>query len=309
MISFCRYVLVPALSAALLLSCKSGGGAGTATSNTGSDSLFPMVSVPQIINDNKARVDYLTEHFWDRFNALEAASDSSRIKGIPLKDVEESVSLWAGVAKAASPEAVEKSVSAMPSELLPVADNVLYNPNSPVRNEEIYLALLQDKLAGEPPDETMRQEYERRRKLCSLNRPGAPASDFVFLTREGRLLHLFGVDAPVLLMIFSNPGCPLCARYQENLMKSKPLSEKIDSGELKILNIYPDDDVAAWEEYVRTYPSQWICGRDPMNQLFGGELYSLRAIPSIYLLDADKKVILKDASYEEAEMKLYDMLF
>ncbi|MDY6278220.1 MAG: DUF5106 domain-containing protein [Bacteroidales bacterium] len=286
---------------------------------------FPMVEVPGVMSEPQDRVDYLTEHFWDRFADAKGTTDSLTIKGIPQKEVEEKFVLWVTVLKAASAPVMEKAVAgtvsaaraeasatrdyAVLNKLTELACRHLYDPNSPGRNEEAYLVFLSALLSGPLPDESSRSIYEFQAKLCSLNRPGTPAADFKFITPEGRISSLYSVEAPVTLLIFSNPGCPLCATYQDNLRKSEPLSDKLHKGAFKIVNIYPDEDVQAWEEYVRTYPPEWICGRDHLGQLFSNTIYSLRAIPSLYLLDADKNVILKDATYEEVEMKLYDLLF
>ena len=41
-------------------------------------------------------------------------------------------------------------------------------------------------------------------------------------------------------------------------------------------------------------PRQWIHGSDDDEYLYKHDIYDLHAIPSIYLLDKDKKVLLKD---------------
>jgi hypothetical protein len=43
------------------------------------------------------------------------------------------------------------------------------------------------------------------------------------------------------------------------------------------------------------YPEEWYNGFDPDCVIRNTGLYNVRAIPSLYLLDAEKKVILKDA--------------
>ena len=43
------------------------------------------------------------------------------------------------------------------------------------------------------------------------------------------------------------------------------------------------------------YPDEWYNGFDPDMVIRNDELYNVRAIPSLYLLDKDKRVILKDA--------------
>ena len=43
------------------------------------------------------------------------------------------------------------------------------------------------------------------------------------------------------------------------------------------------------------YPEEWYNGFNPDFILRGNTIYCVRAIPSLYLLDAEKRVILKDA--------------
>jgi hypothetical protein len=43
------------------------------------------------------------------------------------------------------------------------------------------------------------------------------------------------------------------------------------------------------------YPDEWYNGFDPDLAIRTDNLYSVRAIPSLYLLDQDKRVIMKDA--------------
>ncbi len=312
--------LLPIVIICLLCGCRGGSGNSGSPAVSAAGEGFPMVDVPGVIATPQDRVDYMVEHFWDRFAPLSGQTDSVTVKGLPSAEVEEKFGFWATLLKAASAPAMEKAVNgavdaarsdstAVYGKFMEFADKYLYDPNSPNRNEEAYLTLLGKALTGPLPDESMRQRYEFCVTQCSLNRIGQAASDFKFITPEGKIMRLYDVEAPVILLIFSNPGCPMCAIYQENLQKDAPLRDMLKKGSFKVVNIYPDDDVEAWENYVRTYPTEWLCGRDHLGQLFGGGLYSLRAIPSLYLLDKDKKVILKDASYEEVEMKLYDLLF
>lgn len=45
-------------------------------------------------------------------------------------------------------------------------------------------------------------------------------------------------------------------------------------------------------------PQNWILGTDN-NFIKDNAIYDLKAMPSIYLLDHNKKVILKDSSWEK----------
>ena len=52
------------------------------------------------------------------------------------------------------------------------------------------------------------------------------------------------------------------------------------------------------------YPEEWYNGFDPDLIIRNDLLYNVRAIPSLYLLDAEKRVILKDAP----ENKVFSIL-
>ena len=56
---------------------------------------------------------------------------------------------------------------------------------------------------------------------------------------------------------------------------------------------------AAWERAV--FPARWIDGYDAGQRLTREQVYDLKAMPTLYLLDVDKRVILKDASAERIE--------
>ena len=135
--------------------------------------------------------------------------------------------------------------------------------------------------------------------MCALNRPGTPATDFRFIDTAGRKRTLYGIRAELLLLIFGNPDCQACKELQEALESREDLSAAIASGELKVVDIYIDDDVEGWKQRVAEYPASWINGYDPDFVIRTDLLYNVRALPSLYLLDANKTVLLKDCTPEQ----------
>lgn len=150
----------------------------------------------------------------------------------------------------------------------------------------------------------MKDKFARDARLCALNRVGTKAADFTFADRRGRMHTLYGVKAPYTLLFFSNPGCEACMNII-NVLKGEPqISELIASGKLAVLNIYIDEDLEAWRSYMPIYPEEWYNGFDPDFVIRNDLLYNVRAIPSLYLLDVDKIVLLKDAP----ENRVFDYL-
>ena len=79
------------------------------------------------------------------------------------------------------------------------------------------------------------------------------------------------------------------------------INEFSKSNKLKILAVYPDEDLDAWKEHVSVMPKDWINSYDKSVSLKNDEIYDLKAIPTLYLLNKEKKVLLKDATFQQIE--------
>lgn len=278
---------------------------------------FPAAEVPMMITEPSERMAWLGEHFWDRYTATDSLyySDSVTVNGVTLEDLEKQVGIFVTLLEQGAPEdgarAMEQLYTRMEAfqstftranllpELTSLVSRYFYDPNSPVRSEELYLPFVQG-LAGCPLITSLdRERYAREARLCALNRPGTRAADFTFVDTAGRRRTLYGIQAHLTLLVFGNPDCHACKELQEALEGSEELSGAIASGELKVVDIYIDEDVEAWKAHIPEYPASWTNGYDPGFVIRTDLLYNVRALPSLYLLSADKTVLLKDATTEQ----------
>lgn len=168
------------------------------------------------------------------------------------------------------------------------------NPNSAYRNEEYYAQVLTAKMKSEWIDSTTKSMTREKLYLLMQNRPGSLANDFTYATASGAKKKLYDIKVDHVLLYFYNPECNACKEMKTALQSSSIISEKVKSGELKILAIYTDKDEMVWLNQLCEMPEEWIHGRDENEYLYKNKLYDLRAIPTVYLLDKDKKVVLKD---------------
>ncbi len=83
------------------------------------------------------------------------------------------------------------------------------------------------------------------------------------------------------------------------MKQSVHLKELIKNKQIKILTIYPDEDLTLWKKHLNKLSTEWINGYDKGQILTLKNLYDLSTIPSFYLLDKEKKVLLKDADWKE----------
>lgn len=276
---------------------------------------FPAVSAPGMLTEQSEILDYVALHYWDGFAVADKAwlDDSTHVAGVDRTKLEEQIGSYTTILsmvpldkavtyiegfydKIARMEAKDEGSTAF-EETVRMMKKYLYNENSPVRNEDIYGALAA-KLAKSPyVAEDMRPSYEFEASSCAKNRVGTQAADFVFVDRSGSEHNLRGIKAPWTLLFFSNPGCTNCAEVTRGLWGSQKIQDMVRGGILAVVNIYIDEDLDAWREHLDDYPSSWMIG---YNGTIREDLsYNVRAIPSLYMLDKDKTVMLKDAPAEK----------
>lgn len=268
---------------------------------------FTLPEVPYMITDELARKEYIAEHFWDSYNF----KDTSFLVSKQGKYV------FAGYINLLLQFPEEKAVqyiddffqtaesdSCVCMEMFSLSEKYLYDPNSPLRNESLYIAVLEKILSWEKlaPVYKIRPEYQY--ELALKNRPGNPAADFVYTLKGGVRHRLYSLKSDYILIYFNNPGCGDCKRVGKLLSESQVINKLIARRKLSLLSLYPDKDITEWEKALKLYPSSWIKAYDKDVVIKTKEIYDLRAIPTLYLLDKEKHVLLKDVSFESLEKYL-----
>ena len=172
---------------------------------------------------------------------------------------------------------------------------VLADPNSPLRDDELYMPVLRARIESRFTDEAARERCRYRLELLSQNRIGHKANDFRYTLADGSTGSLYKLNADYTLIFINNPGCEMCRTIKEEICASDYLMELIRKGTVRVLAVYPDEDLEEWYKYHDDMPAGWINGYDKGCVIRSESLYNLSAIPSLYLLDKDKTVLVKDA--------------
>jgi hypothetical protein len=277
---------------------------------------FPDVQLPSMISGQQEALEYMAVNYWNGMTdpSRNYPSDSLLVSGVRRGDVEQKFADWTSIMEYAGNGIWSKAVGnlydrALACERKDTASQVFdtfvdlfqkyyYNPNSPMRNEDVYYHFVSRYASYEGLTDVEKAKYEREARLCALNRIGTRASDFRFADRRGNITNLYDIKAELTLLFFSNPGCEACMNIINVLREDPVISSMVASGRLAVANIYIDEDIQAWRSYMPVYPEEWYNGFDPDMILRSNEIYAIRAIPSLYLLDSEKRVIMKDAPEE-----------
>lgn len=275
---------------------------------------FPDVQVPAMLDNTSDVAEYMALHCWDIFADPQkevASGDSLLIGGVRRSDVEQKFADWVAVLDMVGYDVAVKAVSTlydrvyaceqkndsadMLETFAALTERYLYDPNSPYRNEDLYTPFAYGLAHCEMLGAETRDKYALHAQMSALNRIGTTAADFRFADRRAMMHTLHGIEAELTLLFFSNPGCEACMDIINTLKGNPKIAGMVSDGTLAVVNVYIDEDIEAWKAYMPAYPAEWHNGFDPDMVIRNSTLYDVRAIPSLYLLDKDKKVIMKDA--------------
>lgn len=259
---------------------------------------FPIPSAPATMG-REAQIDYLATHYWDHFPFADTVAIVAADSAEMMRRFAQFIALVEHREGNRAPmDSLMRRAAASRTALdyfARMAEEVLHDPNSPLRSSELYIPVLEARLRAPYYNAYERIVPEHDLHLARQNRIGKAANDFPFVTRDGGQGTLYGLEAEHTLIFFSNPGCAMCEMLKELVLSSAVIIERIGEGRLKLLMLYPDEDLRAWEREAGDAEG-WIDARDATGVLRREELYDLRAIPSMYLLDGQKRVLVKDST-------------
>ncbi len=259
---------------------------------------FRVPVVPRHISPDAVR-DYMLEHYWDNFDF----ADTLRLASLDTMQMLRAYATYVG--ELVGPENGEPIRRLMQRAAISrpmtdyfamLAERVLHDPNSPLRSDELYIPVLEALVASPHYDryEKLAPEYDLR--LASQNRVGRAANDILYTLADNNCHSLYDLKSDYTLIYFHNPGCAMCRDISAALQRSPLIAAMLKERRLTLLALYPDEDLEAWQSHSSEIPREWINAIDRGCTLRRTESYDLRAIPSLYLLDGEKRVVLKDCT-------------
>lgn len=298
-----------------LLSCgqaarKAEEGTKTETNKAGSparpgQAVFPMPEIPGMIASEEEARTYLVAHFWDEFDFKDVRLLKN--KQVLAQGLANFVSLSANT-PLEQKEAVGKGFTTLckgitenhtlTDSLKYYVEEYLYNPNSPYYNEELYGFYLKGMMENLPANDPRVETYRFKLQLIGRNCPGSKAEDFTYYLPDGTRKSLYStpVKGDYLILVFYDPECHSCHDIMMGMFADRSLAEAVADGKVTVLAVYVEGVTEVWKKYLNGMPGNWVIGEDKM-AVKDRAIYDLKAMPTIYLLDKNKTVLLKDAPY------------
>lgn len=268
---------------------------------------FPLPEVPQMLATPTDRANYLAVHYWDRFDF----KDNSLIDKpeITEQGFANFISIMPYVSEKQEAFAVfAKRMAENPkmlAHLLEVSERYLFDNFSPVYEEELYLMLVEKLLKQSQLSLVQKERLRYQQKVAMKNRTGQVATDFGFIQRNGNRMTLKEVKADYVLLYLNDPECEACQKIKSGLEASEVVVQWRKNGRMKVLSVCIEGKTAGWKNLPA--PSGWIDACDDNKVLLEQDLYDLRNLPAIYLLDVNKRILLKNATLQRLEQMLKQM--
>lgn len=149
----------------------------------------------------------------------------------------------------------------------------------------------------------LRQKYE----IIKNNRIGMQAHDLSLETLQGDSLNLYDIDTDYLILYFYNPTCAHC--HREAKVINEEIYPKYKDRGLKIVTVNLFPEKSEWIRFIDELKIQdWYNCADPSYRSQYWMYYDTTAVPSLYLLDKNKKIIAKKID-DEGLKQIFGILY
>lgn len=267
---------------------------------------FTLPAIPDTLQTVELRSSYLVAHYWDRFSF----ADSLQFMNQP-EMVEQALVDYVDLFRLVPAAEAENSLSALMDQasvtlngflfFYNTLEKYLYDATSPMRNEALFIPVLQKMMASNKLSDDDKLRPAMLLKSVSKNKVGSMAADFSYTKPDGSQHRLSEVQTPLTLLLFFDPECDDCHQVIMRLEKTDVLNQLTADRQLTVLAVYPGENKRLWQTMAQHMLPTWEIGMDKSQTIYNKELYDILGFPSMYLLDQQKTVILKDASLTALE--------
>ncbi|MCR4921685.1 MAG: DUF5106 domain-containing protein [Bacteroidaceae bacterium] len=266
---------------------------------------FPYPDIPSTLVEPQERLTFVLNHFWEQYHFDDTTLSNRRIAEQGIADFLNLLNYESDSAlcRRAVDAFVEKGFAneAQRGYFEQKLTHYLSNPESPLRNESVYAHFLRGIVAYLPASDAIAERSTQMLRLIGMNAVGDVATDFCFRLRDGQQKRLSDIKSPFTLLIFSDPECEHCREALPRLVAEDALKDE----RLSVLLVYPDSNTPHWLKVQRSLPANWWDVCSPNGEIMRSPLYHLPSLPSLYLLDARKCVLIKDGTLEQVTDALH----
>ena len=274
---------------------------------------FPFVTIPAIYTDQQAQAEYLVMRYWDQFDfndttwigRAEMITEQALVNYLTLLPYSSYDVICEGIKSVLDRADQNQAMYAFFSSKM---EFYFASANSSFRNEEFYIPVLEHMIASQSLDQPRKERPSAVLPMLNKNRPGTQATDIHYTMVSGAKKSLYDLKADHILLIFYDFDCDDCNVLKQLVQESEVVNEMLKQRKLAILAIYPGANMEGWQRSSTQVPGSWINGYDHNEDIGREGTYELRSIPTLFLLDENYMVIMKEPPFNYVELYLNNIL-
>lgn len=286
----------------LVLATSCGGGPRQTAVYTDEEGLVRLLP-PEVPAGEADSLGYLLDHYWDGMifsDTLYSHSVDFMLRAMAgyIPALEAGDSLRRAEAVRSLMQRAEVDTLAY-VRLMDLSEQLLYDKGL----YDEYLPFAYAIVESDFPMEWDKARPEEQIRSIRLNRPGTLASDIPFETLSGDTMRISDLRGkPTILFIYNAP-CHTCWGEAEEIDRSPVIGPLVMQGRVTVLALDKWGEKAIWHDIAVQLPPKWIHGAN-YTDIDTMEHYIVESVPSVYLLDADGRVLLRNASLPELKQQL-----
>lgn len=298
-----KYIYLLLISAAALASSPAAMAQSTETAAASESSplviepLFEYPSAPEELQGLQDRSDWLMEHFWEKM-------DFKNRHAVDQNALNDAFQIYTAPMRFADAEKVNTSVTklleviaknpTLSLQFAKAAEESLYGPRAYVWNDPIFLRFVDNVLSNKNIKKERKLRYQHLRNIVGNTLKGTTPPEFDYVTPEGKKSH-YHPNGVITVIEFGDPDCLDCRLSKLKMDTDVKFSTLVDRGKINVLFINPEPE-DGWQQKLSGYPSKWYVGASEEVS----DLYDLRETPSIYVIDREGKVAVKNVDVATA---------
>ena len=274
------------------------------TAESLSPPIFPIP--PDTVTDSEAKASYIVKNVWSLRDSLTVQMFGG------MSSMEQFVVDYFSIGAMADKGefansiamALEKSTSDFYANFLDLAELYLDHATSSIYNEELYASFIEQALKSSVITYADSIRLSERLAGYRKNRVGDIAADFTIYLSDGGKTSLHKIKAPLTVLIFYEPACKICIDALTFMKTSDVFWSLVKNRMLKVICIDMSADTGKLRSLADKSPTWAILGCESEQKINEYQLYYLRAFPTIFLLDQEKRVLLRHLKVDQLEQWL-----
>lgn len=253
--------------------------------------------VPEKVKDPALyRYEYYKNNFWNGIDIADAGLLRTPLLDAKIKDYLDNVIIQQSDSAIKEVDILitnaSKNKEAYRYLLITLVNK--YESSPVIDFDKVFVHLVENYyLTGKADEWTNQETLDKLKNRVAMIKPnflGKDAPVLALWDTLGTEVNLREIDAEFTVLYFYDPECGHCKKKTPVLYESYP--DLVAKG-VEILAICTTSDETKWKEFIIKNDLGWINLADLESKTYFKYYYDIRSTPTVYILDKDKKIVLK----------------